>query len=139
MTIEFDGVILAQYRNPAMAAFNLVLDGVQIMQELSLVRSAEALLLARRNRIVSLSFSVARTFSSVAAAEIFMLGYYRILPDGPASLLFKLARVGGAQSARIAVCKQSVLRGITIPKIYGTGLTVNFQFQTPDISLISFA
>jgi hypothetical protein len=102
------------------------LNGRQIVQEAQFLRAAYSTFFSRGNRSITLSFSVSRLFGSVENAELFMLGHYASLSDGPASLVLTC----GSTNVFVA---DAVLESVSEPVYVGCSVTVQYHFRAPRI------
>ena len=126
MKANWDGVTLSDELTTDFGQFGFTLNGHQIVQEAQFLRSAYSTFFARGNRSVTLSFSVTRLFTTVENAELFMLGHYASLSDGPASLILTC----GETDVFIA---NAVLESVSEPSYIGCSVTVQYHFRAPKI------
>lgn len=130
MKISWDSVWLSDEFAADGQQSGLSFNGRQLVQEADFLRAASAAFFARRNRSVALSFTVARRFSSIEAAEVFVLGHYGDLSDGPATLL---CRCDGTD----VLIQNAVLENIAIPRYVGTSVLVTYHFRCPSITAVT--
>ena len=109
-----------------MGQYGFTFNGRQIVQEVQFLRAAHSTFFARGNRSVSLSFSVTRIFDSVENAELFMLGHYESLSDGPASLVLT------CEDTEVFIA-DAVLESVSEPNYIGASVTVQYSFRAPRI------
>jgi len=102
------------------------LNGRQLVQEAQFLRAVTSNFFARGNRSLTLSFTVSRVFDSVENAELFFLGHYASLSDGPASLVLSC----GDTDVFIA---GAVLESVSEPTYTGVSVQVTYHFRAPRI------
>lgn len=105
----------------------LSLNGRQIVQEAEFLRAANAAFYARGNRAQQLSFTVLRRFDTAADAELFLLGHYATLVDGPASLLCRCG--GGGETLTDVLIPNAVLESVAHPRYIGNSVVVTYTFR----------
>src|ERR1044071_1845244 len=97
MTIQYDAVWIGDDEQPGRATS---LNGRQIVQEADFMRAASAMFFARHNRSINLAVTVTRKFDTVAECELFKLGHYDQLVDGPALLTCRCGAFGETTTDR---------------------------------------
>lgn len=113
----------------------LAVSGRQIVQEADFLRSAKAAFYARGNRSMQLSFSVLRAFTTVAAAELFLLGHYTVLEDGPGTLTCRCG--GGSEPQTDVLIPGAVLESVSHPRYIGSSVLVTYTFRFAPVSVIT--
>ena len=126
MKASWDGVQLSDEFTDDLFQSGLTLNGHQIVQESQFLRAAYSTFFARGNRSITLSFTVVRIFDSVKNAELFFLGHYASLSDGPATLVLSC----GNTDIFVA---NAVLESVSEPVYTGVSVSVTYHFRAPKI------
>src|SRR5436190_3255135 len=126
MKASWDGVTLSDEFVTDLFQSGFTLNGHQIVQEAQFLRAAWSTFFARGNRSITLSFTVNRLFGSVENAELFFLGHYASLSDGPATLVLSCANTD-------ILVANAVLESVSEPTYTGVSVSVTYHFRAPKI------
>jgi hypothetical protein len=110
------------------SAASVRISGKQIAQESDLLRAVSATFFGRKNRSISIGFSVLKTFASVEACEEFMVTSYNTLLDS-AVLTIRMGLT--SDPTKDVAIPGSILSGIDFSDQVGVSVMVSYSFMCP--------
>lgn len=134
MKILWDSVWLSDEFGADGFQSGLSLNGRQVIQEAQFLRAANAAFYARGNRAQQLTFTVLRRFDRAADAELFLLGHYATLVDGPATLLCRCG--GGGEPLTDVLIQNAVLESVSHPRYIGNSVSVTYTFRFAPVATV---
>lgn len=129
MIFKWDTVYLSDASTAR--AYAITVNGRQLVQEAQFLRAESAAFFGRKNRRLSIAFSVRRNFETIKLAEQWMLGHHSELTHR-ATLTITTGQASETQED--IVCQDAVLESVDFPVYRGILVEARYQFLVPSIT-----
>jgi len=128
MTFKWDDIYLS---DSTTRAFDVTVNGRQLIQEAQFLRAAAAAFYGRANKRIQLAFSITRNFATIKLAEQWILGHHGDLANRST---LTITTGLDSESSEDIICQNAVLESVDFPRIRGISVEARYTFLIPAIT-----